>query len=266
MVTVANITSQDPLYSSIFHCDEDILEELTTLYFPWNALHHRELFLSHEAFDPPNQASVCAIETKDFIPSGHIDWFNNPIPTPNAFEEGIMANISPTIKINIFIKLRIIEEITIGVALSPEELMDYKALFQEYQYIFTWSYTNMPDLDPSIIEHHIDTWPDITPVRQKKRPLHPSKVMTIKAEIDKLCIVGFIYPITYTSWVSNPVPVNKKQGTILHYTNFHDLNHACPKEKFPTPFINLELLEILKQLRGGGESVVYKLKQFYLFK
>jgi hypothetical protein len=25
------------------------------------------------------------------------------------------------------------------------------------------------------------------------------------------------------------------------------------------------LLEILKQLRGGGESVVYKLKQFYTF-
>jgi hypothetical protein len=24
-------------------------------------------------------------------------------------------------------------------------------------------------------------------------------------------------------------------------------------------------LEILKQLRGGGESVVYKLKQFYTF-
>jgi hypothetical protein len=25
------------------------------------------------------------------------------------------------------------------------------------------------------------------------------------------------------------------------------------------------MLEILKQLRGGGESVVYKLKQFYTF-
>jgi hypothetical protein len=87
-VTVTHVTSPDPLYSRIFHCDEDILEELTTPDFPWNALHHRALFLSQEAFDPPSQASICAIETKDFIPSGHIDWFNNPIPAPDAFEEG----------------------------------------------------------------------------------------------------------------------------------------------------------------------------------
>jgi hypothetical protein len=68
----------------------------------------------------------------------------------------------------------------------------------------------MPGLDPSIVEHRIDTWPDITPVRQKQRPLHPSKSVAIKAEIDKLRAAGFIYPITYTSWVSNLVPVKKK--------------------------------------------------------
>jgi hypothetical protein len=175
-LTITHVTSPDPLYSHIFHCDEDILEELTTPDFPWNALHHRALFLSQEAFDPPSQASICAIKTKDFIPSGHIDWFNNPIPTPDAFEEGNMANISPTVKINISIKPRIIEEITIGATCSPEELTAYKALFQEYRDIFSWSYTEMPSLDPSIVEHRIDTWPDVAPVHQKQHPLHPSKV------------------------------------------------------------------------------------------
>jgi hypothetical protein len=29
--------------------------------------------------------------------------------------------------------------------------------FQEYRYIFAWSYTEMPDLDPSIVEQQIDT-------------------------------------------------------------------------------------------------------------
>ena len=81
------------------------------------------------------------METKDFLPSGHIDWFNNPIPTPDTFEEGNMANISPTIKIDISVKSGIIEEITIGTACSPEELTAYKALFQEYWDIFAWSYT-----------------------------------------------------------------------------------------------------------------------------
>jgi hypothetical protein len=40
-----------------------------------------------------------------------------------------MANISPTIKINISIKPRIVEEITIGAACSLEEPTSYKALF-----------------------------------------------------------------------------------------------------------------------------------------
>jgi hypothetical protein len=113
---------------------------------------------------------MCTIETKDFIPSGAYRLVQNPIPAPDAFEEGNMANISPTIKIDISIKPGIIEEITIGAACSPEELIAYKALFQEYRDIFSWSYTEMPGLDPSIVEHRIDTWPDVTPVRQKKPP------------------------------------------------------------------------------------------------
>jgi hypothetical protein len=39
-LTVPPVTSSDPLYSHTFHCDEDILEELTTIDCPWNALHH----------------------------------------------------------------------------------------------------------------------------------------------------------------------------------------------------------------------------------
>jgi hypothetical protein len=208
--TITEITPHDPLYSRCFQCDEEILEELNHPDSPWDALHHRALFSPQEALMPPNQNPIYTIETKDFIPSGPIDWFNNPIPAPDAFEEGNMANISPTIKIDISIKNGIVEEITIGAACTPQEIAAYKALFQEYRDIFAWSYTEMPGLDPSIVEHRIDTWPDITPVRQKQRPLHPSKAAAIKAEIDKLRTAGFIYPIAYTSWVSNPVPVDKK--------------------------------------------------------
>jgi hypothetical protein len=85
-VTVTNVTSLDPLYSRIFHYNEDMLEELTTPDFPWNTLHHKDLFLTWEAFDPPSQTSICAIKMKDFILSWNIDQFNNPIPAPDAFE------------------------------------------------------------------------------------------------------------------------------------------------------------------------------------
>ena len=60
------------------------------------------------------------------------------------------------------------------------------------------------------MEHHIDTWPDVVPVHQKQQAIHPSKVTAVKTEIEKLHTVGFIYPIVYTTWVYNPIPVNKK--------------------------------------------------------
>ena len=68
----------------------------------------------------------------------------------------------------------------------------------------------MPSLDPSIMEHHIDTWSDVEPIRQKQRPIHPSNVAAVKAEIEKLSTTSFIYPIAYTTWVSNPIPMIKK--------------------------------------------------------
>jgi hypothetical protein len=107
--TSTEITHHDPLYSCCFQNDEEILEELHSPDFPWDALHHRALFLPQEALMRPNQNPVYAVETKDFIPSGTIDWFNNPIPAPDAFEEGNLANISPTIKIDISIKPGIFE-------------------------------------------------------------------------------------------------------------------------------------------------------------
>ena len=39
-------------------------------------------------------------------------------------------------------------------------------------------------------------------------------------------------------WVSNVVPLNKKQGTIRVCIKFRDLNKACPKDNFPTPHID----------------------------
>ena len=96
----------------------------------------------------------------------------------------------------------------------------------------------MPGIDPRIVEHEIKTYPHVCPVQQKLRPVNPRKAAAIKAEIEKLLKAGFIYPVPLTEWVSNPVPVDKKQGTIRVCTDFRDLNKACPKDNYPTPFID----------------------------
>jgi len=41
-----------------------------------------------------------------------------------------------------------------------------------------------------------------------------------------------------TEWVSNLVLVAKKQGTIHVCVDYRDLNKDCPKDNYPTPFID----------------------------
>ena len=73
--------------------------------------------------------------------------------------------------------------------------------------------------------------------------MNPRKAPAIKVEIEKLLKASFIYPVSLRELVSNIVPVDKKQGMILICTDFHDLNQACPKDNFPTPFIDQNLDE-----------------------
>ena len=69
------------------------------------------------------------METKGFI-CGKVDWFKTPISALDTFEEGNMANISPTIKINISTNPEVVEEIMLGASCSLEEVATYKDLFQ----------------------------------------------------------------------------------------------------------------------------------------
>ena len=96
----------------------------------------------------------------------------------------------------------------------------------------------MPDIDPRIVVHEIKTYAEAKPIRQKLRQIHPKKAAAIKAEVEKLLRAGFIYPIPLTEWVSNIVPITKKQGIIRVCIDYRDLNKACPKDNYPTPFID----------------------------
>ena len=72
----------------------------------------------------------------------------------------------------------------------------------------------MPGIDPSIVMHEIPTYPGVKPVHQRLHPVHPRKAAAIKAEVEKLLNVSFIYPIPLTERVSNIILIDKKQGTI----------------------------------------------------
>ena len=130
------------------------------------------------------------------------------------------------------------ENVYIGANCSSEEIDIYTTLFKEFPDVFSWSYEEMPRIDPSIVEHEIQTYPDAKPVRQKLRPVNLRKATTVKAEVEKLLKAGFIYLIALMEWVSKPVPIDKKQGTIHVFTDFHDLKKYFIKDNYPTPFID----------------------------
>lgn len=129
---------------------------------------------------------------------------------------------------NISTKKNVVENIHVGKSYCPLELEIYCALFCEFRDVFAWSYEEMLGIDSGIVEHEIRMYPNVKLVQQRLRPIHLKKATAIKAEVEKLLHASFIYP----------VPIMKKQGTIRVCINYRDVNQACSKDNYPTPFID----------------------------
>ena len=219
----------DPL-KEIFPSDEAIIETMSLEEPPWRDHHHRSSFLPAHS-----DMLTCLVR---FAPCLPLQPLQAPIQLYQVSSEGNLGNITQTQPIDISMKPGIVEHIQIGVTCTPEEIQLYTNLFREFRDVFAWSYDEMPGIDPSIVEHEIPTYPGAKPVHQRLHPVHPRKAAAIKAEVEKLLKAGFIYPIPLTDWVSNIVPVTKKQGTIRACVDYRDINRACPKDNFSTPFID----------------------------
>jgi hypothetical protein len=102
---------------------------------------------------------------------------------------------------------------------------------------FSWSYEEILGIDPRIVEHEITTYPDAKPVRQKLHPVNPWKEATIKAEVEKLLKVVSSTPFSWLNGCQIPFG-QQKVGYDSRVYGIHDLNKACPKDNFPTPFID----------------------------
>ena len=142
------------------------------------------------------------------FPTDIVNIPQSPILLQDIDYEGNLCNITQMNPIDISAKPDVIEHVHVGKNCSKDESEAYKALFKEFHDIFSWSYEEMPGIDPSIVVHEIKTYPTAKPVRKKIRQVHPRKATAIKAEIDKLLKAGFIYPIPLTESVSNVVHIN----------------------------------------------------------
>eukprot|EP00253_Pinus_taeda_P009223 PITA_09223 len=101
--------------------------------------------------------------------------------------------------------------------------------------------------DTSIIQHTILMLPEQKPVQQKLRKIHPNLEGQIKSELNKLLKDKIIFPVRHSNWVSNMVPVRKKNGDIRICIDFINLNKASLKDNFPLPTME----QILQSVAGS---------------
>ncbi|XP_026410769.1 SNF1-related protein kinase regulatory subunit gamma-1-like [Papaver somniferum] len=114
--------------------------------------------------------------------------------------------------------------------------------------VFAWSFAEMPGIDPNVAFHRLNIDEKFHPVRQKIRNMTQSKKDGVTAEVEKLLEAGFIRLVQYPRWMSNVVPVPKKNGKIRVCIDFTDLNKACPSDPYPLP----RIIDLVDATSGYG--------------
>ena len=69
----------------------------------------------------------------------------------------------------------------------------------------------MPGPDPRLVAHTLNVDPEARPVAQPARIFHMEIEGQIVKEVQKLLAAGFIKPIQHPRWLSNIVPVKKRE-------------------------------------------------------
>jgi hypothetical protein len=98
----------------------------------------------------------------------------------------------------------------------------------------------MPRLSRELVEHWLPFKASFRPYIQGARNFKPEIIRRVKEEVDRLLQAGFIQPCRYADWVSNIVPVEKKNtGKIRICVDFRNLNRATPKDEYPMPIADI---------------------------
>ena len=100
----------------------------------------------------------------------------------------------------------------------------------------------MLGLDREIMEHHIPTYPEARPVKQKLCRLQPEWTEKIREKIAKQIQANFLEVVEYPQWLANIVLVPKKDGKVRMCVDFRNLNKACPKDDFSLPHIVQDII------------------------
>jgi hypothetical protein len=123
--------------------------------------------------------------------------------------------------------------------LGPEEFNKMMMILKEYKDCFAWDYPELPGLSRKLVEHRLPIKEGFQPFQQSPRRMAPDITLKIKEEIERLVRAGFIRLARYVEWLSNIVPVLKKNGKLRICIDFKNINMATSKDEYPMPVADL---------------------------
>ena len=85
-------------------------------------------------------------------------------------------------------------------------------LCNEFKYVFSWTYNDLNTFDTKIMQQNIPMKPTVKPYHHKLRKMHPSIEPSMNKELNKILKDRIIFSVRHTQWISNLVPVHKKNG------------------------------------------------------
>jgi hypothetical protein len=91
-----------------------------------------------------------------------------------------------------------------------------------------------------LVEYRLPIKSGFKPYKQPARRFNPTIHDWVKEEVERLLNVESIRPCRYAEWVSNIVPVEKKNTSKIRVCiDFHNLNKATPKDEYPMPIVDM---------------------------
>jgi hypothetical protein len=113
----------------------------------------------------------------------------------------------------------------VSARLSTSQKQELIELLKAYTCCFAWDYTEMPGLRRELIEHRLPIKASFRLYKQGARNFKPEIIGSLKEEVDRLLQAGLIQPCRFANWISNIVPVEKKNtGKIRICVDFRILN------------------------------------------
>ena len=83
----------------------------------------------------------------------------------------------------------------LGIDCTHTEKSAFIKLFKEFKDVFAWTYDDLKNFNPQVMQHIIPIKQESKPFQQKLLKYHPSLEPTIKKELNKLLAARIIFPI-----------------------------------------------------------------------